>query len=182
MEGFVAKLLDDFEKGRMTRRELVQSMAMAIVAGPAVAAATPAALHAAPSAAAPWKTVHLDHISYAVTDHKRSSAWYADLMGWEIRNQRDNQTTLAIGNVGEIIIRNRRPDAAPATGNAPQVTGVINHISYGIEPWDKDKVKAELTRRGLSPRDDFVGDSFESYHVKDPDGWDLQISNQTKAG
>jgi hypothetical protein len=24
-----------------------------------------------------------------------------------------------------------------------------------------------------------VGDKFKSFHVKDPDGWDLQISNQT---
>jgi hypothetical protein len=25
-----------------------------------------------------------------------------------------------------------------------------------------------------------VGENFKSFHVKDPDGWDLQISNQTK--
>jgi hypothetical protein len=41
-------------------------------------------------------------------------------------------------------------------------------------------VKAELERRGLNPRPDMVGDSFKSFHVFDPDGWDLQISNQTK--
>ncbi len=58
-------------------------------------------------------------------------------------------------------------------------TGLINHISFGIDRWDKDSVKAELTGRGLSPRDDFQDGGFESYHVKDPDGWDLQISNQT---
>ena len=43
-------------------------------------------------------------------------------------------------------------------------------------------MKAELTDRGLSPRDDFQDGGFESYHVKDPDGWDLQISNQTGVG
>ena len=35
--------------------------------------------------------------------------------------------------------------------------------------------------RGLQPRPDMVGDNFKSFHVKDPDGWDLQISNVTKA-
>jgi hypothetical protein len=25
-----------------------------------------------------------------------------------------------------------------------------------------------------------VGENFKSFHVYDPDGWDLQISNQTK--
>jgi len=180
MEGFISKLVADFEQGNMTRRQLVQSMALAVVAGPGIAAATPGRLQAAAtlSAAAPWKTVHLDHISYAVTNHVRSSAWYADLMGWTVKNQADNQTTLAIGDVGEIIIRNSR-DPATATGDGPQVTGLVNHISFGIDDWDKDSVKAELTRRGLAPRDDFQDGGFESYHVKDPDGWDLQISNQT---
>jgi hypothetical protein len=41
-------------------------------------------------------------------------------------------------------------------------------------------VKAELEKRGLAPRPDMVGENFKSFHVTDPDGWDLQISNQTK--
>ena len=181
MEGFINKLLEDFEQGRMTRRQLVRSMALAVVAGPGIAAATPNGLRGATTrpTAPPWRTVHLDHISYQVTDHVRSAAWYADLMGWTIRNQGDNQTTLAIGDVGEIILRNRRTPAPPAT-SGPQVTGLIDHISFGVEPWDKDGVKVELTGRGLAPRDDFQDGGFESYHVKDPDGWDLQISNQTR--
>jgi len=31
------------------------------------------------------------------------------------------------------------------------ITGVIDHISFGVEPWDTDKVKAELERRGQRP-------------------------------
>jgi hypothetical protein len=60
------------------------------------------------------------------------------------------------------------------------VTGVINHVSWGIQPWDTEKVKGELERRGLKPRPDMVGENFKSFHVTDPDGWDLQISNKTK--
>ena len=108
------------------------------------------------------KTVHLDHISYSVSDYKRSAAFYQSLMGWEIANDNgENQATLKIGNVGEIIIRNQRrpagaaPAAAPAAaGQAerPPITGVINHVSWGIEPWDTEGVKAELEKRGLKPR------------------------------
>ena len=99
--------------------------------------------------------------------------------------QNDNgktQATLRIGNVGGIIIRNRRQpaaDAQPSQPVRPTLTGVINHISYGVQPWDTEKVKTELERRGLNPRPDMVGDTFKSFHVTDPDGWDLQISNQT---
>ena len=55
---------------------------------------------------------------------------------------------------------------------------MINH-SPTASTWNTDKVKAELESRGLNPRPDMVGDNFKSFHVMDPDGWDLQISNVT---
>ena len=176
METTIATLLKEFEDGKMTRRQLIQSLAVLATAGSA-AAQTPAA-----ASRAPWKTVWLDHISYAVTDYKKSVEFYKNLMGWEVQNDNGtNQCSMRIGSIGEIIIRNRRAPAADAPAR-PAPTGVINHISYGIEPWDTDKVKAELERRGLNPRPDMQGENFKSFHVLDPDGWDLQISNQTKLG
>jgi catechol 2,3-dioxygenase-like lactoylglutathione lyase family enzyme len=177
MERLIARLLEAFENGTLTRRQLIQSLALAATAGPA------AALAQAPAPAAskaPWKTVYLDHISYAVADYKKSAAFYTDLMGWQVKNDAGNQATLSIGNLGEIIIRNRRePAAATAASDRPPLTGVINHISWGIQPWNTEAVEAELKRRGLTPRPDMVGADFKSFHVLDPDGWDLQISNQT---
>ena len=38
-------------------------------------------------------------------------------------------------------------------------------------------MEAELRKRGLTPVADNDGDGFESFHVKDPDGFDVQISN-----
>jgi catechol 2,3-dioxygenase-like lactoylglutathione lyase family enzyme len=165
--------------------------AAAVAPGLTLSAQAPAAKPPIPAAfeKAPWKTVWLDHISYAVSDYRRSTAFYRDLMGWEIRNDNgNNQCTMKIGDIGEIIIRNgRQPAAAAQPASAqpgqparPPLTGVINHVSYGVQPWDTEGVKAELEKRGLKPRPDMVGDNFKSYHVTDPDGWDLQISNQTK--
>jgi catechol 2,3-dioxygenase-like lactoylglutathione lyase family enzyme len=190
MESVIAGLLKDFEDGKMTRRQLIQSLAMAAAAAMPAAAASAQTAPAIPAAGgpAPWKTVWLDHISYAVSDYRRSTAFYRDLMGWEIKKDNGtNQCSMKIGNIGGVIIRNSRPAAAPAASTAPAangapapapIMGVINHISWGVEPWDTEKVKAELERRGLKPRPDMVGDNFKSFHVKDPDGWDLQISNQ----
>jgi catechol 2,3-dioxygenase-like lactoylglutathione lyase family enzyme len=186
METIINGLLNDFEKGKMTRRQLIQSLALAAAAaGPAAAAgAQTASTIPAATGPAPFKTVWLDHISYAVTDYRKSTAFYRDLMGWEIRNDDGKQQcTMKIGDIGEIIIRNRREpggNAAPGQSAAPPVTGVINHVSYGISPWNTEGVKAELEKRGLKPRPDMVGENFKSFHVKDPDGWDLQISNVTK--
>ncbi|MBI4478109.1 MAG: hypothetical protein HY654_13110, partial [Acidobacteria bacterium] len=70
MESIIAGLLKQFEDGKMTRRQLIQSLALAATtAGPAattLAGQTPAASTAS-RAPAPWKTVHLDHISYQVS-------------------------------------------------------------------------------------------------------------------
>ena len=187
MESVIAGLLQDFEKGKMTRRQLIQSLACAAAAAAPVATVGAQAASTIPAATAPaaFKTVWLDHISYAVTDYRKSTAFYRDLMGWEIRNDDGKgQCTMKIGDIGEIIIRNRREpggNAAAPPNAQPPVTGVINHVSYGISPWNTDGVKAELEKRGLKPRPDMVGDDFKSFHVKDPDGWDLQISNVTKA-
>jgi catechol 2,3-dioxygenase-like lactoylglutathione lyase family enzyme len=208
MEQVIDGLLRDFERGKMTRRQLIQSLALAAAAaapgGTLLAqGAAQKSMIPAPKDPAPWKTVWLDHISYAVSDYRRSAAFYRDLMGWEIKNDEGTrQATLEIGDVGEIIIRNGRQTADTAStsgatsGGAattaggstqrgsgqprPPLTGVINHVSWGISPWDTDKVKAELERRGLNPRPDMVGNNFKSFHVLDPDGWDLQISNQTR--
>jgi len=187
MENLIAGLLRDFEDGKMTRRQLIQSLAMAAAAAVPAASAAAQTAPAIPAATgpAPWKTVWLDHISYAVADYRKSTVFYRDLMGWEInRDNGTNQCSMKIGNIGGIIIRNSRQPAANAAPAAsgppaqPPITGVINHVSWGVEPWDTEKVKAELERRGLKPRPDMVGDNFKSFHVKDPDGWDLQISNQ----
>ncbi|MEP7118770.1 MAG: VOC family protein, partial [Acidobacteriota bacterium] len=140
MEQAIETLLNDFEQGKMNRRQLIKHIAMvAAVASPAAAAAQSA------PAKAPWTTVHLDHISYAVSDYKKSADWYANLMGWKVVNDNGkNQATLRIGDVGEIIIRNSRrlegaaaPAASPAAatpGQAPRppLTGVINHVSWGV--------------------------------------------------
>jgi catechol 2,3-dioxygenase-like lactoylglutathione lyase family enzyme len=188
METVINGLLKQFEDGRMTRRQLIQSLALAAAAAAPVAEVGAQSASTIPAATAPaaFKTVWLDHISYAVSDYRKSTAFYRDLMGWEIRNDNGkNQCTMKIGDIGEIIIRNRREPDAPAAGqpaaaSAP-ITGVINHVSYGIANWNTEGVKTELEKRGLKPRPDMVGDNFKSFHVKDPDGWDLQISNVTKA-
>ena len=108
-------------------------------------------------------------------------------MGWEIKNDNGkNQCTMKIGDIGEIIIRNRRDDApaAASAGSRPRrppdhrcdQPRLLRHRQRGTPT----SVKAELEKRGLKPRPDMVGDNFKSFHVKDPDGWDLQISNVTK--
>lgn len=174
METIIARLLQDFENGKISRRQLIKSLAVASAAASAVSSAAPAVAQGQG-----FKTIALDHISYQVTDYKKTRDFYADLMGMKVAD--DNGTSqcwLRFGDAG-VIARNRRQ---PAPADAP-VKSVIDHIAFKIDNWNTDRVKAELERRGLAPRlDTGGGDGYASFHVKDPDGWDLQISGDPKPG
>ncbi len=157
MENIIAKLLQDFEQGKMNRRQLIQSLA---VAATAASAATP--LAAAGNQG--FKAVTVNHISYQVADYAKTRDFYTDLLGMKVTQDTGKQCNLVFGD-SFIIPRNARNG-----GPTPRV----DHIAYTIDHWDKNAVEAELKRRGLQPRPD----TENSFHVKDPDGFDLQISGK----
>jgi catechol 2,3-dioxygenase-like lactoylglutathione lyase family enzyme len=101
-----------------------------------------------------------------VSDYAKTRDFYADLFGMKILGDNGKQCELVLGDTNTFII----PRNAPAGSTPPR----IDHIAYTIENWDKDAVKAELDRRGLNPQPD----TENSFHVKDPNGFDLQISGK----
>lgn len=150
-----------------------------------------------PFAATGWKTVALDHFAIQASDYKKEAAYYATLMNWKVRSDDGSQAVLDIGDIGSVIIRGGfqappPPLPAPALTAADSAAGragrggggartprrvVWDSFCWVIAPWDAKKVQAELTKRGLNPVADNDGKGFESFHVKDPDGFDVQISN-----
>ena len=77
--------------------------------------------------------------------------------------------------------------STPASRRARRAPGParIDHISFGIQPWDTDGVKSALEQRGLRAQiDTSTGDEihvapFKSYHTTTPNGYNLQISYVT---
>lgn len=179
MEGLISKLVSDFENGRMTRRELVQSLAIA-----AAAVSAPGVTVLASPEENSFKTVSLDHISYQVSDYRKVRDFYADLMGMKVENDNGKtQAELHFGKDGAMIIA-RNHFQRPGQPAEPNPKPLVDHICYKIDNWDSDKVKAELDRRGLNPRQDTgaPNSGYASYHVTDPGGFDLQISGDPKPG
>lgn len=191
MESTVASLVADYESGKISRRQLVHSLAVvaAAFALPRRAAAQPTTPVENPYANG-FQTVGIDHISYSVKDYSQTSEFYADLMGFRLEPYADGSTQVrmhwgppAPGLAGgsHTIARNADFSKTPAG----QPTASVGHISYQIASWDTDKVEAELKRRGLEPRID-TGTAgrrpWASFHVKDPNGYDLQISGDVKPG
>jgi len=160
MENVIGKLLRDYEEGKMNRRQLVQSLA--------VAATAAGASQAVAGEGKGFKAVSVNHISYVCADYTKTRDFYADLLGMKVEHDTGSQCSLVFGD-SFIIPRNPR-----ANSKNPVTPPLINHIAYTIDNWDKKTVEAELNRRGLQPRPD----TDDSFHVKDPDGFDLQISGK----
>ena len=69
MESLIARLLTQFESGKMNRRELIRSLALAATGtAAATKAASAAAVPAAGAQRAGFTTVGLSHLSYQVAD------------------------------------------------------------------------------------------------------------------
>jgi catechol 2,3-dioxygenase-like lactoylglutathione lyase family enzyme len=177
METFVARLLNEFEHGRMSRRQLIQVLA---------AAATGAAANAGAQSPAPFRAVRVDHISYQVPDYRRTRDFYAGLIGLSV--EADNGKDYCQLQFGEAHGTGARARSFLSLRTpAPQpVTPRIDHLAFTIENWDTTRVRTELERRGLKPRLAPAGDgdtpNYVSFYVPDPDGLELQISGIARPG
>ena len=153
MEHEFAHLVAEFEHGRITRRQLIRRLALT---------ATAATTARSVQAQAPLKAIAVNHISYQVADYAKTRDFYTSLLGMKASDDDGRTVRLTFGSDETCLV----PRAARAGSPTPRV----DHIAYTLEHWDKDAVKAELERRGFTPRLD-----NNSYHVADPDGFDVQI-------
>ena|SRR3989442_1198739 len=161
MEHIIAKLLQDFEQGKMTRRQLIQSLALTATAA--------SAGRAGPAAAADgkvFKALSINHVSYQVADYTKTRDFYAGLFGMQVSRDDGMQCRLSFGD--NILIARNRPSGTPK----------VDHIAYTLASWDTDQnvrpaVEAELKRRGLEIRT-----TEGSFHVKDPDGLEVQMGGK----
>ena len=156
MEQIVAKLVGEFERGKLTRRQLIRNLIVALTAG--------SALSAAPAAAAENKTlpaIFINHVSYQVADYTKTRDFYAGLFGMKVvEDDGKMQCRLLFGD-NILAIRNA------ATRPGKQIG--IDHIAYTIADWDaeKDAYLDEVKRRGLK----LTGGS----DAQDPDGFRVQF-------
>src|ERR1700753_3449255 len=106
MEDVVTGLLDQFERGKISRRGLVQGLT--------------AGLAAAAAGKSPFKAIAVNHISYVAKDYARTRDFYAELFGMKVTGDNGKQAELSFGNTF-LLPRNAR--------DASQQTPLVNHIA-----------------------------------------------------
>ena len=182
MEQIIANLLQDFEQGKMSRRQLIQSLALT-----ATASAAGAASAAAADSKVATKAIAFNHVSYHVHDYTKARDFYAGLFGMQVSEDDGKQCRLSFGN--NILIPRNRPSGTPS----------IDHIAYTIANWDTDKnvreaMAAEIKRRGIkeSPPEQGIvhkhSDALDAkikeggggFHIFDPEGFIVQIGGKNQ--
>jgi catechol 2,3-dioxygenase-like lactoylglutathione lyase family enzyme len=146
MERIISRLVSRYEGGSLTRRELIQTLALF---------ATVQA-HAADEV---LTIASINHVSVQVSDLQRSADFYKRVFG--LTDARSDAETARLAS-GRCHVSLRR-------GNP---IGVIDHFAFGVNQFDQNAVTAELKRRGAVPRQE---PQF-GFHVTDPDGVRVQIS------
>jgi catechol 2,3-dioxygenase-like lactoylglutathione lyase family enzyme len=150
METIISGLVERFEQGTLSRRQLIHGLTALAAAGGAASA----------NAQAPFRSVGIDHISIQVTDMARSVAFYESVFGLAILNEdRDNQ--IARMGTTEVIVSLHQ--------KAP--TGIVDHFAIAIEGFDRDRVTRTLEQHGLTAAENLD----YGFHVRDPEGVPVQI-------
>ena len=160
MRAAIENLVQQFERRRLTRRELVASLG-ALVAG----GATPAAQSQASAAA---QGTSLNHASLAVTDVERSSAFYASLLGLEVVSRPGNGgINLGLGTSFLGLYKLQDP-------------GRVHHFCIGVDDYDPERIAARLRQQGLqatidrNPANRTSGG--DQLYFTDPDNTRVQLS------
>ena len=185
MESVISTMVEQFEDGKVTRRQLIQSLAAVALAGSGAGSVT--------AQSNGFKTLNIDHLSYQATDYRRTCDFYAGLLGMAVVND-DGKANCEVhfGDARGVGNRDRTmmsihtvmPRVDQPAASTPRLG--IDHIAWKISDWDTDRVRAELEQRGLRPRLAQGGaidtPNYVSFNVQDPDGVGVQISGIARPG
>jgi catechol 2,3-dioxygenase-like lactoylglutathione lyase family enzyme len=175
MASMVDSLFDQYDRGSMTRRHLVQALAALVLPASLLAQDAPPAQNAAPvPAAAPLvRGLGVNHIGLTVSDVEQSFAFYQKLFGvtkgWPATSK--GPGIHLDFPIGYISVDSTSPKK-----------GVITHFSVSIDHIDQDSSKALADKINAAlpnakARAAFqANDGVSTVNLVDPDGIFVQIS------
>jgi hypothetical protein len=181
MESFVAKHLNDFETGKISRRRLIETLTLA--------ATTAYAGSAKGAESTGLKAALVNHISYTCPDFHKAADWYSMVFNLDQVGATARDVALPFGKKGDepygvtatdvplthLIIRSRDLNAPPPTGGPPRrhAAAVIDHIAYTVADFDQARAKTQLEAMGV--KNIRLAGKY-SLHMEDVNGYDVQIS------
>ena len=151
-----ASLVDEYDRGRLSRRDLVAGL----TALGAAAALSGRAAAAEPDAGGPlFIGRNVDHIALGVSDVARSVAFYERFLG--LKKLRGDGRSAFLG----------RPDGGFFLALFRAEKPGLDHFCFGIEEYDPAAAAAKLEAAGKELRQ-----TSGRIYFKDPDGIEVQLA------
>jgi len=149
MERIISGMLQEYERGSLSRRQLIQSLATLFLAAPM-----------APAAESTFTGVGLNHIAIRVADIPRSREFYQHLLGVPLIRESETSCFLKMGDQFLTLFENDHPG--------------LDHYCVAIANFNPDAVMIALNRQGLKPRRPSGTDRI---YFPDADGLEVQLSS-----
>ena len=153
MESIISDLVTRFEKGSLSRRELVRGLTMLAASGTTAAA----------QEGIDFKAANIDHVSIQVADLSRSVDFYQKMFGFSVISEDKPLGIIRLGTTRTLVSLNHQSPA-----------GIVDHFAIGVPRFTKDSAARYVIQRGAPPQDD----PYAGLHIKDPDGINVQIFDQ----
>lgn len=151
MNNLIVDLVERFDRGTLSRRQLLQGLT-------AIAAAGSAAPAAAQSI--PFKPSRVDHVSIQTSDLARSIDFYTKVFGLKVLGE-DKPNKISRMGVNKVIV---------SLHEKPPV-GIVDHFAIAIDDFNQEQVTAELAKLGYKTETNLDYGFF----VRDPEGMPVQI-------
>lgn len=159
----IETLLNEFESGKLSRRQVAVSLA-AIAAGTLLSPRL-GAENASPER---FMAISLNHVTLRVPDLQKTSRFYQEFFQMPLRQ---HSPTVHILGVGKSFF-----GLEQGNSNDP---GRLDHYDFGIARFNADQIRAALRKRNLEIQDER---SSESFKFRDPDGFVVQVSGSDYVG
>ena len=183
MYGLAATKLQEFEQGKISRRQLIQSLT--------IAATSTAAAGTASAQQAGVTPALVNHVSYTCPDFKKGAEWYSKIFNLDQVGFKDDdkthEVTLPFNKMSEqpygvtakdvppsfLLIRSRALNQPTATGvQRPTPTSVVNHMAYTVADFDSKRIQDQLKAMGVQ---NIRAAGPNAIHMDDAFGYDVEI-------
>ncbi len=152
----IETMLSNFERGKLTRRQLALSLTALV-----------AAAQTTPKEKA-LRAVSINHVTVKVPDLHRTSNFYQEFFGMPLKQQSAKTHILGVGN-----------NTFFGVEQSDDKTASVNHYDFGIANFNADEARAKLKKLNLKFDS---SNSKESFKFFDPDGFQVQLNAPNYVG
>lgn len=165
MDVLISDLVGRYERGKLSRRDLVAGLAALAAVGTGGAPA--AAQGAAP---APITPTNIDHVSMLVSDLQASVDFYGRVFGLQNVSEDVEHKIVRMAPAGADGGASDIGGAIISLRQEPPV-GEVDHFAFKVPGMDRPALTEALTAHGLTP-----ATTLEyGFYIQDPDGFRIQF-------